>query len=282
MKKISPKAVFIILILFGAVYFFTTTIRIVQSGTVAVVTRLGRVTGRVLSPGPHVLVPLIESTLTYNTQKVIYETTSAEKQTGSLADYKDYPVDTNTKDGQQVDIYYTVRFSVDPSKVTWIAQNIGNEYALVEKIVKTDSRIWARNIPREFEADRLYTGNVQEVQAMIEDKLTPVFSENGILLDEVGVREIKFATQYVQAIEAKQIEAVKIQTEKNKAEQAIYQKESRITQAEGQAREQELQKQTITSELLQKMWIEKWDGKLPTIMGQTSNLVDVSQFMNKQ
>jgi hypothetical protein len=72
--------------------------------------------------------------------------------------------------------------------------------------------------------------------------------------------------QYAQAIEAKQIAAVQVETEKNKAEQATYQKQARITTAEGQAKEQELQRATISSELLQKMLIEKWDGKYPTYM----------------
>jgi regulator of protease activity HflC (stomatin/prohibitin superfamily) len=219
--------------------------------------------------------------MSYNTKKVIYETSSQDKQYGSKADYKDFPVDTNTKDGQQVNIYYTVRFSINPEKVTWVAQNIGDEFEVVEKIVKTDSRIWARNIPREFDAEQLYTGNVQEVQIKIEDKLRPTFEANGIILDEVGIREIHFAEAFVKAIEEKQIEAVKIKAEQNKAEQAKFQKESRITQAEGQAREQELLRQSINPQLIQKLWIEKWDGKLPSVMGQGTTLMDVSGYLQK-
>jgi regulator of protease activity HflC (stomatin/prohibitin superfamily) len=264
-NRISGIALVLFLII-----LFTSTFITVRPGTVQVVTRLGQVTGRVLHPGAHLILPFVESTLTYDTKKVIYEVTSAEKQRGSMADYKDFPVDTNTKDGQQVDLYYTVRFSIDPQKATWVAQNIGNEDALVEKVVKTDSRIWARNIPREYDAAHLYTGNVMEVQEAIENKLKPIFEANGIILDEVGIREIKFAEQYIAAIEAKQIEAVKVETEKNKAAQAEYQKEQRITQAEGMAKEQELQRQTITEELLQKMAIEKWNGVLPVYMGSNT------------
>jgi regulator of protease activity HflC (stomatin/prohibitin superfamily) len=247
-----------------------------------VVTSFGKVTGRILQPGLNTIVPIANSTLTYNTKKVIYETTSADRQHQSQADYKDYPVDTNTKDGQQVNIYYTVRFSIDPTKVTWVAQNIGDENNVVEKIVKTESRIWVRNIPREFEAEHLYTGNVQEIQTIIEDKLRPVFSANGILLDKVGIREIKFTQDYVSAIEAKQIEFVKIQTEKNKAEQAKAQKEARITQAEGQKREQELLRESITDEIIQKLWIEKWDGKLPVVMGEGANIMDITSLLTTQ
>jgi len=281
------KKNFIFIIVGGIILFvfivIFNAVRIVQPGSVKVVVRLGKVTGRILRPGFSMVVPFIDSTYTYNTKKVIYETTSEEKLRFSNANYKDFPVDTNTKDGQQVNIYYTIRFSVDPEKVTWVAQNIGAEEDLVEKVVKTDSRIWVRNIPREFEAEQLYTGNVTEIQSLIENKLKPSFEANGLILDAVGIREIKFTEEYVKAIEAKQIEAVKIQVEKNKAEQTKYQKEARITQAEGQAREQELLRQSITKELLTKMWIEKWDGKLPTVMGQSgANILDLSKMIESK
>jgi len=251
--------------------------RPVSAGTVKVVTRFGGTTGRVLEPGLNFIVPFVEGTKTLSTKKVIYEVTSAEKQEGSDADYKDFPVDTNTKDGQQVDIYYTVRFSVDPTQAVWVINNIGGMDSLVEKVVKTESRIWARNVPREFDAEELYSGNVTEVQVAIEEKLRPVFEKNGVILDSVGIREIKFTDEYVDAIEQKQIQAVKVETEKNIAEQAKYQKEAKITQAEAQAREQELLRETLSSEVLQKMWIERWDGKLPVYMmgGEATNLIQL-------
>jgi len=263
----------------GAILLFAG-VRTVDSGEVAVVTKFGRVTGRVLDPGAHVIIPFVEGTMRYNTKKVIYETSSVEGQKGSDADYKDYPVDTNTEDGQQVDVYYTVRFSVDPTKGAWVAQNIGTQDALVEKIVKTESRIWVRNIPRGYSADKLYTGSGStEVQNEIFQSLNKTFSDNGLVLDSVGIREIKFSDNYVSAIEGKQIEAVKVETAENIAAQAKYQKEATITKAEGQAKEQELQRSTISSELLEKMWIEKWDGKLPTYMmgDQASTLIQLPQ-----
>src|SRR3990167_10005198 len=121
------------------------SVRTIDAGEVGVVTRWGKVTGRTLNPGANMVIPWVESVLKYETKKVIYETASQEGQKGSKADYKDFPVDTNTKDGQRVDIYYTIRFSVDPTQAGWIAQNIGSQDALVEKVVKTESRIWARN-----------------------------------------------------------------------------------------------------------------------------------------
>jgi regulator of protease activity HflC (stomatin/prohibitin superfamily) len=261
----------VLLILLG------TTFRTVPSGEVAVVTRFGQVTGRVLYPGAHFITPFIESTIFYNTKKITYETSPANKMTDSNADYKDVPVDTNTEDGQPVDISYTVRFSIDPTKATWVAQNIGPEDAVVEKIVKTESRIWARNIPRGHSAEGLYTGTgSQKAQEAIYDKLKGIFEANGLVLDMVGIREIMFDKTYVDAIKMKQVELVNVEVAKNQAAQEEYRKQQRITAAEGQAKEQELQRLTINDALLRKLWIEKWDGKLPTYVGgNESNLLQL-------
>ncbi len=273
-----PFIVFVLLLL---------SIRIISAGEVSVVTRFGKVTGRVLDPGAHLIIPFMESTKSYNTKKIIYETSTVEKQKVSDADYRDYPVDTNTEDGQQVNIFYTVRFNVDPTKAAWIAQNIGSEIALVEKIVKTESRIWARNVPRRFSANTLYTGDGSiQVQNEIFDALKPTFEENGLALDSVGIREIQFTDQYISAIETKQIEAVKVETEENIAEQAKHQKDARITQAQGEAEEQRLQRLTLDAQVLQKisldnqkLFIEKWDGTMPKIIGSEDMLFDVSKIV---
>jgi len=240
-----------------------------------------------LEPGAHFIIPIFEKSSNYNTKKIIYETATQDKQISSDADYKDFPVDTNTEDGQQVDIFYTVRFSIDPNKASWVAQNIGSELALVEKVVKTESRIWARNVPRRFTAQTLYTGDGSiQVQDQIYDFLKTTFDENGLILDSVGIREIKFTEQYIGAIEAKQIEAVKVETEKNIAEQAIYQKESRITEAEGQSQAQRLQRETLDSQVLekikldnQKAFIDKWNGTMPKIVGSEGMLFDTSSLL---
>jgi regulator of protease activity HflC (stomatin/prohibitin superfamily) len=252
----------------AAMFVFMFSFRTVRSGEVAVVTRLGQVTGRILYPGANFILPFLESPIYYNTKKITYETLPQDKQRNSDADYRDFPVDTNTKDGQPVDVSYTIRFSVSPDKVTWVAQNIGNEEALVQKIVNTESRIWARNVPRGHTAEELYTGlGSQKVQDEIYERLKPIFETNGLILDTVGIREIHFDQTYVDAIKEKQVQAVNIEVEKNKAAQEEYRKQARITAAEGQAREQELQRTTINDQLLRKLWIEKWDGKLPGYVG---------------
>ena len=45
-----------------------------------------------------------------------------------------------------------------------------------------------------------------------------------------------------------------------------------LTSAKAEAESNRLRQQTLTPMLLQQMWVEKWNGKLPeTMLGQGSN-----------
>ncbi len=262
----------------------------VEFGTVGVLSRFGRVVS-LASPGLNTKIPFIDKVYFYNTQKVVYETSETPTQSPfynkvnvgirssyeqkQMSDTTDVPVDTTTKDGQQVSIRYSLRYSLDPQKILWIAQNIGTQEQVATRIVHTESRSVARNIAREFPASELYAGDVFSYQQKVEDTLRASFAENGVILDEFLVRQIEFSPVYMQAIEQKQIEQEKVKTEEFKAQQEEFIKQQRIIRAEGEARAQEILKATIDPLILQKMAIEKWNGVLPTYMGS-----DAVPFLN--
>jgi regulator of protease activity HflC (stomatin/prohibitin superfamily) len=226
--------VVVVIVLLVGLLWMTGT-RTIDAGTVGVVKRLGRVTGQVLDPGLHIVVPFMDRVVIYNTKDVIYETTPVVKQAFSKADYVDFPVDTTTKDGQQVEISYSIRFKVKRAEAPRVAQELGNEAAVVEKVVKFHSRVLCRQIPRKYEASELYTGDVTVVQNEIVAEIRPLFEDKGLELDSLGIREISFSPDYVDAIEQKQIEKERVTTEQYRAEQAKYMKEATITEAEGEA-----------------------------------------------
>lgn len=274
MNLSNPKTIIIAgAAIAGVIMIISSTFYSINYGTIGVVTRFGQIVGSPAKPGLHVKIPLIDKVLVYRTQKIIYETLAADvmANSNSQANYQDYAVDTTTKDGQQISVRYTVRFSINPTKVKEIAERLGTESEVVEKIVKTDSRIWARNMPRSFSALDLYTGNIQEVSEQIAEKLTPSFEENGIILDEFGIRSISFQDEYITIIEQKQIEKEKIATEEYKAQQEEFKKKALITKSQGEAEAQRLQQATLSDNLIKKLYLEKWNGILPEVMTGTNS-----------
>jgi regulator of protease activity HflC (stomatin/prohibitin superfamily) len=230
-----------IIVVVGVVLFFllivmTSSYTQIQFGTVGMVTRFGRITNRIMHPGLNWKMPFVDRVVVYRTQEMVYVTeeqpSGTDRRNGI---YQDYPTDTTTADGQQIKVKYSVRFRIDPARITDIAAQIGNEEQVVEKVVKFHSRILARNIPKEYEALDLYTGNIQGVQIKFEEDLAPLLASKGVILEAFGLRKIDFRDEYVRAIEQKQIEAENVITEKNRAEQAKWRAQSVIEEAKGQA-----------------------------------------------
>jgi regulator of protease activity HflC (stomatin/prohibitin superfamily) len=204
----------------------------VDYGTVALITRFGAVTGRVLYPGLNWRVPFVDGIIRYRTQEIIYETVEGGS---SSADYSDYPTDTTTSDGQQIKLKFSVRFHIDPAEAVDIANTLGDESDVVSKVVTFHARILSRNIPKQYRAADLYAGDILEVQEQFRFELEPLLKKNGVILDDFGLREITFQEDYIQAVEQKQIEAEKIIAEQYKRDQAKFQAEAAVELAKGEA-----------------------------------------------
>jgi len=242
-KKVTARTTILSGIITAVIIFLVLAIinsyTVVQAGSVAVVKRFGQVV-TVFEPGLNWKLPFIDQTVVYRTQEIVYET--SDNPESSNADYTDYQVDTATSDGQQITARYTVRFRIKPQEAANIVNNLGTEPEVVEKVVKQNSRVWVRTLLRNYTASQLYSGDIRAAQESIAEQLRKDFEKEGLELVFFGLRQIGFTDAYKQAVENKQIEAENIITRKNQAEQAKYEKERLITQAEAEAERQRLER----------------------------------------
>lgn len=241
-RQLSTAGAILVFLVILAVFSVPASFTQVEVGTVAVVKQFGRVVN-VFKPGLNFKIPFIQDVVVYRTQEIIYET--SEDPDSSQADYPDFEVDTATSDGQQIAVRFTVRFRIDGVRAAEILENLGTEREMVEKVVKANARVRVRNILKRFQAADLYSGNVEAAEAAIAEQLLTDYEGEGIEMVFFGLRSIQFTDAYKQAVENKQIEAENIATKENLAKQAEFEKARVITQAEGEAEKQRLERTGI-------------------------------------
>jgi len=239
-KKGLAVGIFLILVIVAIIFQSLVT---VQAGTVGVVKRLGAVRQE-LAPGLHAIVPFIDRVVIFPTLKKTYE--ASDTPQSSEADYPDIIISALTSDGQQIRVGMTARFMIAPGKAAWIVQNLGTEREYVEKVVKTEIRGSGRRVPTRFAAYDLYTKKSYEAQQALFDEIAPKFEKNGLILDEIVIRNITFTPEYAKTLEEKQIALENITTEKNKLEQEKIRKEQKIVEAEGDAKSIEIRQAALT------------------------------------
>jgi len=276
-KKIG-KLIFSVLVVIVVVSLLSQMFVIIEAGTVGVVKRLGAVTDE-LHPGLHLIVPIIDHVVVLPTLKMTYEATDVPEK--SKADYPDIIISALTSDGQQIRVGITARFMIQPGKAAWVLQNLGEEVEYVEKVVKTEIRGSGRRVPTKFAAYDLYTKKSYEAQQALYDEVAPKFQQNGLILDELVLRNITFTSEYARTLEEKQIALENINTEKNKLEQEKIRKEQKIVAAEGDAKSIEIRQAALTKnptiiqwEFIQKLSPNIQWGILP------QNIIPVVNFQN--
>jgi regulator of protease activity HflC (stomatin/prohibitin superfamily) len=90
---------------------------------------------------------------------------------------------------------------------------------------------------------------------------------------------VHFSERFRDAVEAKQIAEQEAKKAGFSAIKALKKAEETVNLARGEAEAQRLIQETLTSELLQKAAIERWNGDLPITMGKNDlKFLDLNQL----
>lgn len=81
------------------------------------------------------------------------------------------------------------------------------------------------------------------------------------------------------AIKAEAVAKKAVETAKQNKEKAKTEAETKLIQAQGEAKANAVKTKALTDKVLLEQWIEKWNGILPTVSGSDSNMIDISELL---
>lgn len=279
MSKIFNKKVIItVLIIIAIIVLALGSVTIVPPGHTGVVVTLGRVDENVLQEGLHFKIPFVQSVVMIDNR-----ITKLEVDTEAFS-----------SDLQTVDTRLAINYRVDTSKSYSIYKNIGAGYegVLIEPAVNEVLKA----IVAKYSAEDSVTNRTLISTGLIEglnDKLNDI----GLYVTDVNIINFEFSEAYITAIEEKQVaqqELLKAETEKQtkitnaeaEAEQIKVRAEAeaealKIT-AQAEAEANAIIAESLTEDLIEYHKIEKWDGKLPVVSGDSNAFMDVSGFVTDE
>ena len=249
-------------ILVAATIIFET-FTIVPAGHVGVQVTLGEVNANSLSEGVHFVNPIS------SVRNVDVRLQRAELKNASAG----------TKDLQQVHTDIVVNFRLSGQKVPHIYKEFGLD--VDSKVLGPAINEAFKAVTAKYNSEELITKR-DEVSANITQHITNKVAQFDITVSNVSLVNFGFSPEYQKAIEAKVIAT----QSKLKAEQDLerikVEAESRIAEAQGEAKAIAIQAQAINSQggaqYVQLKAIEKWDGNLPsTMMGNSVPFINVSK-----
>ena len=242
---------------------FLTPFVIVNAGERGVLMEFGKVQDKILGEGIHVVIPVV------NTVKKL--SVRVQKQ--------EISAEASSKDLQDVFTDIALNWHVISDEVNAIFQQIGDEKDVTERIINPAVEEVLKAVMAKYTAEEIITKR-GEVKAGVDDALTTRLATYHVAVDDISLVHIHFSVRFGEAVETKQIAEQEAKRAEFIALKALKEAEARVNLAKGDAEAQKLLRENLTPDLLQRQAIEKWNGKLPLIVGNGGpKFLDLSEFV---
>lgn len=273
LSKGSFKIVAGSLCVVAVVILLLTSFYNVDTGQVGIVKRFGKVIA-IKEEGLNIKAPIIDKVYKMNvreqTLKFSYE-----------GDNNDAPaISASTKDMQTVLVSVTVSDVVsDPMKLYRAFTGNHVRSMMVPRVKDAVQSQVARYTIEEFIAKR------DQLSKDIYNDLENTFAGYGVTLTNVSIIDHDFSDDYEKAVEAKKIAEQQVEEERQKQQKLIVEQENKVKLAELEVEKKKLEAEankivtdSLSKEILQKQMIEKWDGKLPYVTGDSGTILSPEMF----
>ncbi|MGP8337995.1 MAG: prohibitin family protein, partial [Methanosarcinaceae archaeon] len=159
--------------------------------------QFGGVLSDELGEGLHIVPPWVSVTK-YSVRSEVY-TMSSQLSEGERTG--DDQITALTNEGLMLGMDITVRYRLIPSDASDVHQTLGKEYA--EKIIRPTIKSVIREVVSKHTAMEVYGEQRQIVASEMLNKLENAMSEDGIIVEEVLLRNVKLPDRVANAIEEK-------------------------------------------------------------------------------
>ena len=250
----------------GAVFFVIVlifeSVTVVPAGMRGVQVTFGTVNPAPLDNGMHFVNPLSNvKNINIQLQRATMEAAQA-----------------GTKDMQQVHTDIVINYRLNADKVAVIYKDFGLD--LVSKVLTPSLNEAFKSVTGHYTSEELITKR-DEVSAGILEHVRSKLAQFDITVDSVSLVNFGFSAEYQKAIEAKVIATQQRQKAEQDLERIKVEAQSRIAQAEGEAKAIKIQAEAIQTNggaaYVQLKAIEKWDGNLPNVMSGTVPFINVGK-----
>lgn len=185
-----------------------------------------------------------------------------------VKDYESFHI--NAKDGSEFTVDPTLSYYVDrnmvPKMFSQYRRNLTDlENGYIRNVIMDSYRIVANQFP----SDSLIS-NRQQFEAKVQNMLQDELREEGFIFQQL-TSNLAAPQSLKDAIDAKNKTTQEAYQAENKLRQAEAEAKAKIIAAEAEKKANDLKASALTPLIIQQMYIEKWDGKLPTY-GQVPNL----------
>lgn len=286
-NKLAKHGILVAVILVALAALLANSFTRVPVGSTGIMVTLGRVQdGSTLAEGLHFHLPFVQ------------EIVSLDNRVQKL----ELNTEAFSKDIQTVSAKLAVNYRLRPESSFSVYKSYGTEFE--QNIIVPATHEALKSVSAQYTAEELISKRAESSDKM-RDELDAKLTGMGITVTDFNIIDFDFSTDFINAVEAKQVaEQVKKKaaTENETAiAQAEREKQVAIKQSEAAAEKLRIEAEAkanavklaaeaeayrlesinknLTEQTIQNTLAERWDGKLPTVVGDANALLNLTDLL---
>jgi regulator of protease activity HflC (stomatin/prohibitin superfamily) len=224
---------------------------------------------RSLDEGFHLVVPVMNQVvqLEVRTQKEESQATAA------------------SRDLQNVTTSLALNFRVDAGRVVELYRDVGGDYKA--RVIDPAVQESLKTVTAKYTAEELIKFR-PKVKAEVEEEITRRLANYNLLVEPSGlsITNFAFSEEFNRAIEAKQVAQQQAEQQRYVLQKAELEKQTAVMIAQGKSEAAKLNAEALKvqggSLVISREWIEKWDGRLPSVYGGEGMIIDLGSLMKEE
>lgn len=263
----------------------------VPAGYVAVQYNMnGGVKDEVLSQGFHVVSPTVRTTLYTVGLEQSYLTSDNR---GDSEDDESFSASSSEGKAIQIDLTFTYQYQ--PENVVGVFNRFRGQSGkdVRDSFIKPNIISWTKEVVAKYKVSDILGAERANINVAMTDYLSNKFEPYGITISNVSLINVEVDEETREAINAKitaqqnaETQNINNQTAIDKAKadaevattNAQAKADARMIEAEAEANANKMLEQSLTENILKQRYIEKWNGELPKVSGDSSLILDMNEL----
>lgn len=178
-------------------------------------------------------------------------------------------VKVQTKDSQFVESQVNVKFKVNPENAFKVYKGYGTLENLKTNIISNYSQKAIENVVTQYNVIDALGAKKNEIYSLATKKLKDMLASEGVELVQLTIKDMNAGDKIEKAIAEEAVAKKRVETAEQNRLKAKKDAETKLIQAEADAKANKLKEKTITKMIVQQQMIDKWNGELPKVSGST-------------
>lgn len=189
-------------------------------------------------------------------------------------------VSVQTKDAQWVSMNINIKYQVNSSNAFKVFQSYKTLENLQNNLIANATQRAIEEVTTKYNVMEVLGEERSTIYTEIEKQLKDRLAVEGVDLRFITISDTDAGEAIENAISAEAVAKKNVETSLQKQEQAKIEAETKLIQAEGEAKANAVKTKALTDEVLLEMWINKWNGQTPVVSGSEGTMIDISSLLN--